>query len=353
MCRSLTKAGHEVYLVAPGANEAPRETIDGVEVHFVRPAQSRWERLVRTARDAFKLAASLEGDLYHFHDPEGLLLAPRWQQRLRRPFIYDAHEDYRLDILDKPWISGLFRPIVARGFGLQEDLASKKLAAILVATPAIGERFVHCANLRVIQNFPLLDELILNAKPQKNDSRAFVYLGGISRLRGIAEMVKALEYSKHRATLKLAGWFGGDNVKVEITESAGWNRVEELGMLSRDKVRNLLAASVAGLVLFHPVANNIRAQPNKMFEYMSAGLPIIASDFPLWREIVEGNACGLLVNPFDPLAIAQAMDYLLEHPIEAAEMGRRGRKAVVERYNWENEFPKLSSIYEKVLDQWH
>ena len=91
--------------------------------------------------------------------------------------------------------------------------------------------------------------------------------------------------------------------------------------------------------------NHVNALPNKMFEYMSAGLPVIASNFPLWKEIVEGNKCGLTVNPLSPKEIAEAIRYLLAHPEEARKMGENGRKAVLEKYNWDNESRKLMVFY--------
>ena len=78
---------------------------------------------------------------------------------------------------------------------------------------------------------------------------------------------------------------------------------------------------------------------------MAAGLPIIASNFSLWKEIIEGNHCGICVNPLDPKEIARAIEYLIEHPEEAKKMGENGRKAVLEKYNWENESKKLLDVY--------
>ncbi|MBD3768073.1 MAG: glycosyltransferase, partial [Gammaproteobacteria bacterium] len=100
-----------------------------------------------------------------------------------------------------------------------------------------------------------------------------------------------------------------------------------------------------GLVTFLPAPNHIDAQPNKMFEYMSAGLPIITSIFPLWREIVEGNQCGLCVDPLDPQAIGEAIQYLIDNPVEAEQMGKNGRQAVEQKYNWTIEEQKLLDLY--------
>ena len=110
-----------------------------------------------------------------------------------------------------------------------------------------------------------------------------------------------------------------------------------------------MSRSVAGLVTLHPVINYLDALPIKMFEYMAAGIPVIASDFPLWREIVVGNQCGLCVDPMDPAAIARAIDHLAQHPDEACQMGENGRRAVLEKFNWAVEEKKLIQLYEDLL----
>jgi glycosyltransferase involved in cell wall biosynthesis len=110
-----------------------------------------------------------------------------------------------------------------------------------------------------------------------------------------------------------------------------------------------MSHSKAGIVTFHPLPNHIDAQPNKMFEYMSAGLPIITSNFPLWKEIVEGNSCGICVNPLDPEEIGKAIEYIISHSNEAEKMGQNGKKAVLEKYNWQVEEKKLFEVYEELL----
>ncbi|MBF4370462.1 glycosyltransferase, partial [Vibrio anguillarum] len=94
--------------------------------------------------------------------------------------------------------------------------------------------------------------------------------------------------------------------------------------------------------------NHIDAQPNKMFEYMSAAVPVIGSNFLLWKQIIEGNQCGLCVDPLAPQTIAEAIDYLVTHPVEAEQMGRNGQKAVQEKYNWGIEEQKLLNFYKSI-----
>ena len=151
------------------------------------------------------------------------------------------------------------------------------------------------------------------------------------------------------AHLILAGDFSSDSLKGEIKNIEGVNNVEYKGFLSRKELAELLGHVKAGLVLFHPAPNHIHAQPNKMFEYMSAGIPAIGSDFPLWREIIEGEDCGICVDLFNLEEIAGAIRWIIEHPAEAERMGKNGRRAAEERYNWSIEEKKLIEFYEKPM----
>jgi glycosyltransferase involved in cell wall biosynthesis len=126
----------------------------------------------------------------------------------------------------------------------------------------------------------------------------------------------------------------------------GWRRIDALGQLGRPGIGDLRGSSRAGLITPHATPGHPGAAPAMMFEYMAAGIPVIASDFPPWRAVVEAHACGLCVDPRDPPAIAAAIDYLAGHPDIARRMGGNGRKAVCARYNWPREASKLIQFYE-------
>jgi len=193
--------------------------------------------------------------------------------------------------------------------------------------------------------------LVEKEKPFSKRSPAVAYVGGIAKIRAIKEIVNAISIVKsNKARLKLAGEFRQKILEQKIREEDGWDRVDFLGWQSRGEVAKLLSDVIAGLVLFYPEPNNIASQPNKLFEYMSAGLPVIASDFPLWREIIDGAGCGLLVDPLDVKAIAEAIQWMLEHPDQAEEMGKRGQKAIMEKYNWTIEEEKLLGLYKGLVE---
>ena len=179
------------------------------------------------------------------------------------------------------------------------------------------------------------------------------YVGLINEIRGTIEMVHAIaDVCAHQeARLVLAGRFEPPAFGAQARALDGWRHVEYRGELSRARVVEMLAEARLGLVLFHPRPNHLESQPNKLFEYMAAGLPVVASSFPLWKEIVEGSRCGLVVDPLDPHATANAIRWLLAHPDEAEAMGARGRQAVQERFNWRREEATLLECYARLCAQ--
>ncbi len=197
-----------------------------------------------------------------------------------------------------------------------------------------------------INNFPILGELSNNvAWNEKKDE--VCYVGGITKIRGIKEIIKSLEFTEN-VMLNLAGNFSEKDTEQEVKSYRSWYKVNELGFLGREEVANVYKQSKAGLVTLHPIINYLDALPVKMFEYMVAGLPVISSDIKLWKEIVEGNNCGICVNPLEPKEIADAINYIIFNPREAEQMGQNGKQAVIEKYNWGAEEKKLLNIYKEL-----
>jgi hypothetical protein len=265
--------------------------------------------------------------------------------------ISDVHEIVSKQILTKSWIPPALRRVVSISWAGLEKL-TWSFSGIVAATPAIAARFPASKTV-VVQNFPRLGELVQgNPVPYAQRPMNVIYFGTISELRGAREIAKAMttlpEHLESR--LVLAGRFSSQDLADYVLDQ-GQAGVDFLGWLDRAGLRSMLGEARVGLVLFHPVPNHLEAQPNKLFEYMSAGIPIVASDFPLWRQMIEGIGCGLLVDPLDPQAIANAIQWLLENPEEAEVMGRRGQEAVHTKYNWKREADKLLRFYDRLLKQ--
>lgn len=346
-CRSLANAGYQVSLVV--ADGRGDELRDGVSIHDVGTYSGRLDRIRNVTKRVLARAIHIDASIYHFHDPE-LIPAGLKLKRSGKRVIFDSHEDVPRQLLGKPYLSKLSRSILSRAMAAYESWACRQFDAIVAATPFIRDKFLRVNRRTVdINNFPLLGEL---ASPEREvEARSKVcYVGGITANRGAREIIRAIESVQSDVRLELVGKFSEPELGVEVRKYAGWRRVDELGFLDRDGVRGVLGRSFAGLVTLHPIVNYLDALPIKMFEYMSAGIPVIASDFPLWREIIERNDCGLCVDPLNPESIAKAIDYLYINTARAKIMGENGRQAVVERYNWGIEEQKLHSLYENIAN---
>jgi glycosyltransferase involved in cell wall biosynthesis len=309
----------------------------------------RAARMTGTVARVVRLARALDADLYHFHDPElippGLLLA-----RAGRSVIYDAHESVPDDILLKAWVRPrIRRPLSRIAAGVERETA-RRLTAVVAATPPIAERFARDgARAVVVNNFPQLDEFPPAPPAGAPRERAICYVGSISELRGARVMVDAM--AEVDATLLLAGRYASTALRAELATYPGWSRVVELGQVGRPELARLLGRARAGLAVLAPVPTYVVAQPTKVYEYMAAGVPAIASDFAAWRALVEDNRCGLCADPTDPAAVARAIRWILEHPQEADVMGRNGRRAVERTFRWEPEARKLAALYAELLEE--
>jgi len=342
-CRSLAKAGYDVLLVV--ADGQGNEVKDDVAILDVGKPISRLKRIFLTTRLLAIRAAELDADIYHLHDPELMPVGVKLK-RLGKCVVFDAHEDVPRQILGKPYLGKLSRLFLSWLLRHFEGWACKRFDAIVTATPFIRDKFLLINSKSVdINNFPMLGELSCDGKLEEKLSQV-CYVGGITAIRGIREVISSMNQVKTQVRLQLVGRFSEASVYKEAKNNPGWLSVDELGFQDREGVRKTMARCIGGLVTFHPLPNHVDAQPNKMFEYMSAGIPVIASDFPLWREIVVGNDCGLCVDPMNPESIAEAIDYLATHPEEATRMGNNGKTAVQQRYNWKHEEKKLLTLYE-------
>jgi glycosyltransferase involved in cell wall biosynthesis len=347
MCSSLAKDNDfSINLVV--ADSKGNEQKNGINIIDVGKAKGRVNRIFKTTKKVLQKAMELDSDIYHLHDPELIPIGLKLK-KLGKKVIFDSHEDVPKQIMDRDYLDKRLLKLISLGLIQYEKYACSKFDAVVTATPSIRNKFLKInSNSLDVNNYPIIGELSKNIECSlKKDYIA--YIGGIAKIRGIKETIKSLEYIKD-IDLILVGEFVESYIYEEVKRYQGWNNVQEKGFLNRQDVATVLSESKAGLVTFHPLPNHIDAQPNKIFEYMSAGLPVIASNFPLWKEIIEGNECGICVDPMKPEGIAKAMDYIVNNPKEAEKMGKNGQKAVVEKYNWKNEEIKLLNLYKSLME---
>ncbi|MBN2130137.1 MAG: glycosyltransferase, partial [Sedimentisphaerales bacterium] len=204
-----------------------------------------------------------------------------------------------------------------------------------------------------VENYPILK---LSEAVEHKPRETIIYLGGMSKLRGQVEVIEAFaEVVKKypRWELCLVGSCRPASFEDELKDLAQKLGVAEnvrfIPWVPYEEKERLSSQAAMGVITYLPYSNNTSCLPNKLFDYMLVGLPVIASNFPLYREVVGASECGLLVDPTRPGEIARAMERLIEHPDEAARMGENGRRAVMEKYNWEKESEQLLKVYDILL----
>ncbi len=343
-CNSLAAAGYEVYLViADGQGNA---RIGNVNVIDVGVPHGRFQRMLVCPWRLLRCALQIRAAAYHFHDPELLTIA-LFLKKNGAKVIYDSHEDVPRAILSRDWIPYWAQRMVSVSFELFENFVARRLGHVIGATPHIAERFERagCRSI-AINNFPLPSEILMEPVARER-SPTICFLGAISRVRGVREIIMALEGLPTK--MVLAGLFDNEETRQQLMQLPGWVNVDYKGDLARNAAIETMAESMVGMICYLPEPNHVNAYPNKLFEYMAAGLPIISSDFPLWRQIVEGAQCGISVDPADPAEIRLAIMRLVNDPEACRRMGENGRKAAHEQYNWVTEEEKLIRLYEGLL----
>jgi len=348
-CRSLVAAGYEVVLIVPHHESLVK---DSVRLHATTPRVGRLRRMTLGVFDVLRAAVRENADLYHFHDPE-LIPAGIFLRLLGHRVIYDIHENLPETLSYKPYLpSTLRKPLFAGIVAALEQMASRFFSALITTTAFLIDRFAPSNHrIALVRNYPLLDEFTFTDSREARNT-AFVYVGSrLTEGRGMPQMVEAIGLLRADADakLQLAGAFDPPDLQKHLQTLPGWQRTEVLGYLTRPQVTEVLSHAFAGVAVLQPEPNNIQGLSTKLYEYMASGLPVIASDFPSFRAVVEEARCGLVVDPLNVRAIAAAMNYLLDNPAEAREMGERGRSAVLHKFNWSAEQQNMLALYDELL----
>lgn len=344
-CKSLAKNGYDVVFIVPDSRD---ETIDGVRIVSIPAPKNRFERMTKTIWQVYKMASKERAAVYHFHDPE-LIFAGILLRMKGAKVIYDVHEDYITSILQKGYLPDGIRRFLAAGIQLFEKLA-RKLFFIVLAEKYYQERFPEGYK---ILNYPAFN--IIESRTNGLQKKNLLYTGTISEDRGalnFAYLARRLDdiniFLIGRCTAelheKIKRIAGPDNDRIRVRGIDEYIPHEEI-IATYEK-----GSWLAGLALFPATPHYVKKELTKFFEYMAAGIPVLCSDFPVWKELIEDTGAGICVNPDDVNEISEAIDYLYHNPEARKKMSRAGQEAVKNTYNWEQESKKLLTFYHKIIN---
>ena len=276
MCQSLEADGLKVALVIlnPELKETCTETCEGVVVYQVRGADisGRLQRATIGAARVMRLALSFKAKVIQIHDPEliPLLLVARLT---RHKTIFDAHEDFIAQNDSRDWARGWKRYPIIMSTIILKVLSKMAATRIIAATSAIARKYPK-HKVSIINNYPIIGELSPppDTPPIQQRANRGIYVGGVANIRGISEVVQAISLNDEIEGLDLVGPIEGADFESKLRALRGWQKVKYHGVCSRSEVANLMSAARFGIVTSHPLPNHFDAQPNKLFEYLSAGL---------------------------------------------------------------------------------
>ena len=358
---SLVAAGYRVTVVAEaGQGLSAHEQRDGSTV--IRVAR-RGPRLpgLRFVAHLLRLALAIRRtrpDILHAHDTDALQVIGPIGRRLDVPVVFDSHE---------LWLgrsargrSRLYHRVAQAYYGWVERRFVPRAAAVIVANPPVAaelERRYGRGDVVPVPNYPSESGAVpardLRSLPNcaeiPADAPIVIYVGAMTTERGIEQLVDAMvEVPEARLV-----FLGGGGLEPAIRDRVAWrgltDRTHFAGMVPSGDVVPYAASATVGILSTMPTnLNNRLALPNKIFQYMAAAIPVVASDYPQIREVVEGSGCGLLVDPTDTDGLSAAIRTYTGDPARAARDGASGRRAVTERYHWAAAAENLLTVYRRV-----
>lgn len=345
MCRTLAKQ-YDVTLIAihPKA-----ELKEGIRILPFKRYHKRKFRIAFGWLIMFFKAIRANARIYHLHDPElipcGLLL-----KLAGKKVILDIHENIAEDIFDKPWIRR--QKMAYRIFSFFERLACRYFS-ILLAEVSYEKRYSRLnAHYTSVQNFCDTGFFEPMAKTTYAHGLNLYYIGIILENRGImqiAEAIKLLADEGYTAHFHCVGELYSDlerKLKALPYYESISGQLHFYGRMPLEKGYAMANQMDMGLCIIWPMKNSRESYPTKLFEYMCCGLPIITSDFDLYRKAVEGNNCGICVDPLKASELKNAVLSIHRDVKKSELMAENGKKAVREKYDWKSQIPILSKVYE-------
>jgi glycosyltransferase involved in cell wall biosynthesis len=348
----LAAGGAEVRYVAPAGIEGHRDGVDFVPLQKPRGRIGQ----LRSIPAVLQVLLRQRADLYHFQDPELLPAALLLKLIFRKKVVFDSYEDFAAMALTMRGMPRALRPIVAAGVGCLQRVAALCFDGVMTADSGTLRRVARVGHSRKLTfyNFPNLEVF---PAPKASAAKDFdvVYRGGLSERAGtwvLLEAVRLLAVRGKKVRVLLIGYCDDGEVQRalrERVESLGLAaQVEIMGRIRHSEMAQALGRARIGICPLQDIAKFRVNIPVKVFEYWACGLPVIASDLPPIRPFFKNVHGGILFSPSDAGELAQAIAWLLAHPASSAHMGRRGREAVVQRFNHRREVRKLERFFARI-----
>ncbi len=345
--KSLAKE-HEVTIIAP-SGEGGSSIVDDIRIVTVKRPDSVALHPITLLR-LLRACLAEDADIYHCHEPDALLIGIFMKYLKGKQVIYDIHEHWPSEIpFDLRVRNGsLIQRALSSVVSIVEIVLARRAENTFAVSESVAARFREWGIEPLILSNYSISDLDIPYNPNRSGQNLMFMAGNMQAFHGVGECIEAVSRVRKRypgVSLTLVG-----NVREDLYEYIYGSDYHEFitstGFLPYRAMYEKLNEGTVALLVFQPTYYNISiGLPNKLFDYMLLGLPVVASDLPEIRNVVNSADCGILVDPENVSEIAGAIAYLLDHPEEARRMGANGRRAVLERYNWSRMETNLLQAY--------
>jgi glycosyltransferase involved in cell wall biosynthesis len=349
--RSLIDEGYRVsYIVC---DLLPNEINCGVEIISTGyVAKTRLDRFINTKKILYNIAKKTNADIYQISDPELISLGIKLKRRGKK-VVFNMRENYPAILKNKYYLPKIVRKPFSFFFEIYMKRLLRKYDAIFLVTSDLVQLSLNRWKIKksyLLTNFPIVNtNYFLTFDDYNQRENVLCYIGTVYEVSRQENVFMALEHL-HDAHYLIAGIID-EGLTKSITSLPYWKNVEFINGFKKSELPDIFGKAIISNVLRDFKDSGT---PNgslgviKMFESMEAALPIICSDVPLNREIIEKWNCGICVNPNNVNEIEVAIRYLIENKKKAYQMGQNGRQAIIEEYNWKSQAKSYIEVLNKI-----
>lgn len=358
----LKKAGHKISLISwiRYRKILPKfEVKEDMEIHRIYlypPKRNLVKRVLFYLKVTKTIALKIKEvnpDVIVCHELELLNACVKAKKKLRVPLFYDSHDDCPLVISQNSKLEGKIF------YSLEKKLL-RDVDLVIAPSEPLGDKFRKCKrpvaifyNARPSSQIPREKINTREKIGLSKDDFVIGYTGVLHPKRGLKETIESLKLLPDNVKFVIVG--GPDDAVKEYEKYAEdlgiRERVKLIGSVPFDEVLNYTSVFDVGVALFSPEPLFFVELPNKLFDYIAMGVPPMISDYPAMREIIEDAKCGITVKSNKKEDIAEAVQFLLEHPDKAKEMGKNGRRAYYEKYMWEKQEEKFMNTFNTYVNR--
>ncbi len=337
--QGLERLGYRCRLVT----SKPELANPGIETVSLFPFKRRLTRVALSWLSLYlAIRAQVDGSVVIVHDPE-LLAAATPLRRSGATVVFDVHENISGQVETKPYLTPRIAAALSGATPTALRILTKRLDAYILAEPGLEGTIEHDLPHAVVQNYVDVSEF--DGVPNNFASPPSVaYVGGIYPGRCLEHLVAAWERSARSFALIIGGPGASGELGRLLRSISHSNFTFIDKRLDRHQVRDVLAGAWVGWSVLDATPNYYNAQPTKMFEYMAAGRPFIASDFPASRAILGSAKCGVLVDPDDPAEIDAAIRELLSDRSRIQLLSEEAAALVRAKYSWDSQLAALANL---------